>query len=98
MKTKETTNTSKEGTNTATHNLTKNYSDRNMTLCSLMTQYNLSDSKRLTVCKYQGKVLVDIRYFIAEKATIKGVWISLAEWNNIVKYFSKIQKDVLNFI
>ena len=70
----------------------------NTTLCTALNQFFLSSSKRVTVCKYNNLLRVDIRYFIGQKASIKGIWLTLNEWNTFVKYFHKIQKSVIELM
>ena len=68
----------------------------NGTLCVKFKQFKLSNQKRLTVCEYNG-IRVDFRRFIGHHPSIQGVWLTLKEWNNLVMYFARIQKTVIDF-
>ena len=68
----------------------------NGTLCVRFKQFKLSDSKRLTVCYYDG-IRIDVRRFVGNTPSIQGIWITLQEWNKFVRYFASIQHTVIYF-
>ena len=48
----------------------------NHRLCDFIKQFKIPDTYNVTICLYQDEVVVDIRQFINEKETIKGVQIN----------------------
>jgi hypothetical protein len=55
-------------------------------------QFKLPNSnKRISVCLYEGEIRVDIRVFLFNKPTIKGIYLSVSEW----KEFDRMH-DVLS--
>ena len=49
--------------------------------CKHMRMFRIPESdKRITVCTYQGQVRVDMRVWLGEKATIKGIYFSPNEY------------------
>ena len=57
----------------------------NNTLCTFIKQFKLLYNKRITVCKYQNVLRVDIRQFVGDKASIKGIWLTLDEWRSLLR-------------
>ncbi|OOZ36428.1 hypothetical protein BOW52_10800 [Solemya elarraichensis gill symbiont] len=53
----------------------------NDTLCTYIKQFPLPEQYRLTVCLYRGRTRIDVRRFINDTATIKGVFLSIKQWN-----------------
>ena len=41
-----------------------------------------------------GSVRVDIRAFVSGKATIKGIWLTITEWEELSKLFKLIQRSL----
>ena len=71
-----------------------NVNPPNGSLCSYFRQWTLSDNIELTVCNYLGSVRVDIRAFVSGKATIKGIWLTITEWQELSKLFKLIQRSL----
>ena len=71
-----------------------NVNPPNGSLCSYFRQWTLSDNIKLTVCNYLGSVGVDIRAFVSGKATIKGIWLTITEWQELSKLFKLIQRSL----
>ena len=46
----------------------------NETLCQHITQFDLTEQHKVTVCLYQQQIRIDIRYFIGNKTTIRGIF------------------------
>ena len=80
--------------NNMNRTLEVNVNPPNGSLCSYFRQWTLSDNVKLTVCNYLGSVRVDIRAFISEKATIKGIWLTISEWEELTKLFKLIQRSL----
>ena len=69
---------------------------RNNTLCGYVTQYRLSHNKKVTICDYQNILRIDIRYFIGDYATIRGIWLSLDEWKMLLDLMEQINKSIMS--
>ena len=65
-------------------NITEIKIDRNKTLCAFIRQTAISENKRATVCVYQESIRIDFRQFVGNKASIKGLWLSINEWKNLL--------------
>ena len=65
--------------------------NNNTSFCSFIRQYKLhSGSKRATVCVYQNRVRLDIRQFILDKPTIKGIVLNYDEYRSLDAQWSSI--------
>ena len=62
-----------------TTNITEIKVEHNKTLCTFIRQMKLSEKKRVTVCNYQNNIRVDIRQFVKNSASIKGIWLTKNE-------------------
>ena len=71
-----------------------NINPPNGSMCSYFRQWTLSDNVKHTACNYLGSVRVDIRAFVSEKATIKGIWLTITEWEELSKLFKLIQRSL----
>jgi len=60
----------------------------------------LSDTRRLTVRKYNGKVLVDFREYYRDKATgalkpgSKGLSLSVEQWETVKASFAQVDEMI----
>ena len=52
----------------------------NDTLCKYIKTFDLPEQYKLSVCSYQQQVRIDIRYFIGDKATIRGIHLNKLQW------------------
>lgn len=52
----------------------------NHTACLYAKQYHLNENVYITVCNMNGDVLLDIRQFLNNTATIKGIQLNLRQW------------------
>ena len=52
----------------------------NATACVFVKRYNLSDNIYLTVCNLNGYIMLDIRQFLNETSTLKGIELDLRQW------------------
>ena len=64
------------------------------TLCLYLKQFSLSVRTKVSVCSYQGAVRIDIRRFIGERSTIRGIWLNKGEWRALLHLWGAIQKAV----
>ena len=72
----------KKAENTTT-NVTEIKVEHNKTLCIFIRQMKLSEKKRVTVCNYHNNIRVDIRQFVKNSASIKGIWLTKDEWKSL---------------
>jgi hypothetical protein len=66
----------------------------NNTLCTFLKQFNLSRSKKVSVCAYNGAVRIDFRRFIGEQATIQGISFRVNEFRTLLQLWGKIQMNI----
>ena len=52
----------------------------NDTTCVFVKRYNLTERIYLTVCNLNGYVTLDIRQFLNNTPTVKGIALSLHQW------------------
>ena len=57
--------------------------------------FKLSTSKRLSVCRVEESTVLDIRLFLAGKATIKGIVITKNEWQSLVRAIPLIEREII---
>ena len=67
---------------------------RNETLCAFLRLFVLSDKKNVTICSYENHTRVDIREFVNDRATIKGIWLNLSEWYKLLQIWGVIQDAI----
>ena len=53
----------------------------NQTACSYLKQFDLKDNVILSVCNRDGEIMLDIRLFLNQTATIRGIPLNLRQWN-----------------
>ena len=53
----------------------------NQTACSYLKHFDLKDNVILTVCNRDGETMLDIRLFLNQTATIRGIPLNLRQWN-----------------
>ena len=69
--------------------------NKSSSLCTDMAEFRLEASdKRVHVCTYAGQVRVDIRQFINERATIKGIYLNMGEFLALSRVIPMIQVEV----
>ena len=66
----------------------------NETTCVYIKQFDLSDGLYATVCNHGGFIFLDIRRFLNNTATIKGVHLTLAQWARLKQYSNAISESV----
>ena len=52
----------------------------NQTACSYLKQFDLKDNVILSVCNREGEIMLDIRLFLNQMATIRGIPLNLRQW------------------
>ena len=53
----------------------------NQTACSYLKQFDLKDNVILSVCNRDGEIMLDIRLFLNQTATIRVIPLNLRQWN-----------------
>ena len=53
----------------------------NQTASSYLKQFDLKDNVILSVCNRDGEIMLDIRLFLNQTATIRGIPLNLIQWN-----------------
>ena len=53
----------------------------NQTACSYLKQFDLKDNVILSVCNRDGEIMLDIRLFLNQMATIRVIPLNLRQWN-----------------
>ena len=53
----------------------------NQTACSYLKRFDLKDNVILSVCNRDGEIMLDIRLFLNQTATIRGIALNLRQWN-----------------
>lgn len=64
--------------------------DPNQTACSYLKQFYLTDNVIISVCSRGGDIVVDIRLFLNQTATIRGIPLNLSQWRTL----ERISPDV----
>ena len=65
-------------------------------MCSERREFPLKASnKRINVCTYQGRVRVDVREFINDKATIKGIYFTSREFISVSDALPYVRHGIL---
>ena len=55
----------------------------NSSLCSYIETFRLPSDYFLTVCKYQSSTIIDIRQFLNNKPSIRGISLTSNQWTYI---------------
>ena len=66
----------------------------NQTLCSYIKSFRLPSEYYVTVCRYGNRTLIDMRQFLHQKPTIKGVSLSVRQWT----YMTAIRRHITSAI
>ncbi len=81
--------------NTTTPRSTASSTIDHSPMCDPITEYKLQLSdKRVNVCTYRGVVRIDIRQFLNDRATIKGIYFNVKEFLSLSDIFPLIQVEV----
>ncbi|OOZ35862.1 hypothetical protein BOW52_11090, partial [Solemya elarraichensis gill symbiont] len=66
----------------------------NDTLCTYVKQFPLPEHYRITVCLYRGRTRIDVRRFINDTATIKGVFLNIKQWKYMRSIIPRIDLSI----
>lgn len=65
-------------------------------VCDYTIQYDLQDDIRLTVCKLETVFLIDIRKFVNDTATIKGIQLRSQQWIRLKRFIPYVDSTISN--
>lgn len=66
----------------------------NKTLCSFIKMFPVTDNLKVTVCVLKKHLMIDIRYFIRNNPTLRGIFFDVKQWNELVKVLPAIEKTL----
>ena len=66
----------------------------NETACIYVKRYNLSDHVYLTVCNLNGEILIDIRQFFNQTASLRGIPLNLHQWYSLKQMSQMVDSAV----
>ena len=66
----------------------------NQTACSYLKQFDLKDIVILSVYHRDGELSIDIRLFLNETATIRGILLNLMQWNVLQRVSSSVNRAI----
>ena len=66
----------------------------NETACSYLKQFDLKDRVMLSVCNRDGEIIFDIRLFIKQTATIRGIPLNLRQWNALQRVSPSVNRAI----
>ena len=64
------------------------------TACSYLKQFDLKDHVMLSVCNRDGEIILDIRLFINQTATISGIPLNLGQWNVLQRVSPSVNRVI----
>lgn len=67
----------------------------NASLCDYLKSFPLSDSVHVSVCVYQGSILIDFRRFMNNRATIKGIQLNPVQWEYLKRIWPYIDQSLV---
>lgn len=70
------------------------YESVNTSIKCLNHQFKLSTITRLNICHVHNKTLVDLRVFLNNKPTIKGIAITMEEWKMLLRMLPFIRREI----
>ena len=66
----------------------------NQTACLYLKQFDLKDNVILSVCNRDGEIMLDIRLFLNQTATICGIPLNLRQWNALQQASSSVNRAI----
>ena len=66
----------------------------NQTACSYLKQFDLKDNVILSVCNRDGEIMLDIRLFLNQTATIRGIPLNLRQWNVLQGVYNSVNRAI----
>ena len=68
----------------------------NSSLCHFIKQFALPDHYFVTVFLYQNGIRLDIRQFINGRPTIKGVYLTMQQFDLLKILLPQLHKEIIN--
>ena len=68
--------------------------DVNKSACSNLKQFDLKDHFILLVCNRDGEIILDIRLFINQTVTIRGIPLNLRQWNVLQRASASVNRAI----
>lgn len=59
-----------------------------------LKQFDLKDHVMLSVCNRDGEIILDIRLFINQMATIRGIPLDLRQWNALQRVSPSVNRAI----
>ena len=66
----------------------------NQTACSYLKQFDLKDNVILSVCNRDGESMLNLRLFLNQTATIRGIPLNLRQWNVLQRASNSVNRAV----
>ena len=66
----------------------------NPNACSYLKQFDLKDNVILSVCNREGEIMIDIRLFLNQTATIRGIPLNLRQWNVLQRASNRVNRVI----
>ena len=67
----------------------------NSSLSHFIKQFALPDHYCVTVCLYQNEIRLDIRQFINGRPTIKGVYLTMKQFDFLKRLLPHLHKEII---
>ena len=68
--------------------------DASQTVCSYLKHFDIEDNVILSVCNTDGHIVVDIRVFLNDTATIRGIPLNLKQWKVLLRVSHSVNRAV----
>lgn len=72
----------------------KREENMNNTVCVFVKRFHLTEKVYVTVCNLNGEMVLDIRKFVNNTATIKGLRLNLNQWGTLKQTMHSIDVAV----
>ena len=66
----------------------------NQTACSYLKQFDLKDKVILSVCNRDGEIMLYIRLFLNQMATIRVIPLNLRQWNVLQEVTNSVNRAI----
>ena len=67
----------------------------NQTACSYLKQFDLKDNVILSMCNRDREIMLDIRLFLNQMATIHGMPLNLRQWNVLQGVSNSVNRAIV---
>ena len=66
----------------------------NQTACSYLKQFDLKDNVILSVCNIDGEIMLNIRLFLNQTVTIRGIPLNLRQWKVLQRASNSVNRAI----